>query len=241
MSDSGQIQDIPGSAPSATSSDNSSGNWRSVTAARIVVVGPTSGPGVASAIEELSLAAIGPVWRSDVTPSTGDHLWGLAQPHQLWLLTTDDGLASSITELGATVARAASGDQVRAAVLAWIDGRCRASEAAERNLLRENTILRRELNRALSVLGPTHQVLGLMPSVTIDQFRAERRPSAGLQPEDPHALMARRWHPIAAPEIQQLERELTELRDHVAAIERTRIMRWSRLPRSVYRRLRVSV
>jgi hypothetical protein len=237
MSDNGHTERVLTDRPAEN--DDAADTTRSVVGARIVLVGPTSGPGIPEVIDELRQADLGPISIAAGVPSSPDDpLWALAQPHQLWILTADDAAAAPLTDLGTTVVRVADGDDIRRAVLSWAAARCRSSEATERSLLRENTILRRELNRALSALGPTHQVLGLMPSVTIDQFRAERRPTTALHPDDPNALMSRRWNPNPAVDVHGLEQEIADLRGHLAAIEQTRVMRWSRLPRSVYRRMR---
>lgn len=172
-------------------------------------------------------------------PSPSSPLWHVVQPRHTWLLVdADAGLAAALTDLGARVDSVAA-DAVGAALIDAAAHARAVADAAVVDLMRENTILRRELNRALSALGPKHQILGLMPSTTIDDLRAERRPSVPMQPHDRSALMTHHAHPYATlSDVVELERETMELRDELAAIENTRVMRWSRMPRQLYRRLR---
>ncbi len=75
-----------------------------------------------------------------------------------------------------------------------------------------------------------------MPSVTLEQFQAERLPTMPLKPYDPDALMShRRSVMLSDNDAADLLDELEELRSELEAIRATRLMRWAAGPRRVYR------
>ena len=163
-------------------------------------------------------------------------LWQVAQPGQGWVTVGDQSmLASELVALGVHVDVVSDSTEIQNALLRHA---CRArvlSEGIAVEAMTEVTVLRREMNKALSALSSEHPILGLGPSATLDQLRSERWPE---QPSsDAGSLMLPRPNPSAAAEAD-LRGEIARLHDHISAVENTRLWRWSSAPRRVYRKLR---
>ncbi|MEO6157086.1 MAG: hypothetical protein ABIQ39_05595, partial [Ilumatobacteraceae bacterium] len=120
--------------------------------------------------------------------------------------------------------------------------RHRRADDQQVSAARELATLRRELNRAVSILGHKYRILGLMPTPTIEQLRSERHPTQVLQPGDPSALLAHKGHPHQPPDEisrqRRLELQVNRLQNEIDAIHGTKVFRWTRGPRVAYRRLR---
>ncbi len=174
---------------------------------------------------------------------SGDHCDALiesdpivVQPGQLWVL--DSANASTPTRSAALAALGAAPispipEQRWQDIAEHLSTRLTTSQHRHAAAVREGTVLRRELNRALSALDERHSILGLLPSPAIDEILASRSAQLALRPTDPAALMT---DVRSTPEHDS--REVEQLRAELEAINRTRLMRWSRAPRRVYGRLR---
>lgn len=178
-----------------------------------------------------------------VTPADLADLSVSVRPGQAWVIVGEQGEHRPLLEAlgqspGSTVIHSTR-DQVLAHLIEHAANRHRIVEDRLVDAMREITVLRRELNSALSALSPQHPVLGLMPSMTLDEFRAERHPAVPLRPADPGALMTSRQQPaLCDDEGLAIAAEVAELRNELAQIQNTRLMRWSAAPRKLYRSLR---
>ncbi len=166
-------------------------------------------------------------------------LVGLAQPGQLWILVGDHiGLEQDLRTASAVIIRS-SDDEIFRHLAEHAAERHRAADERLVNAMREIATTRRELNTALSALSARHPVLGLMPSVSQDQFRSERQPAVPLKPRDPNALMTERRRPnLSDDEVADLQDELRQLRQELEDIQSTRLVRWTAIPRMFYRSIR---
>lgn len=187
--------------------------------------------GVAAVDCDGQLVHAGPLDGGEPVP-----LWQVAQPGQGWVIVGDQSLlASELVALGAHVEVVPDSTDIPTALLRHA---CRArvlAEAITVEATTEVTVLRREMNKALSALSSQHPILGLAPSATLDELRAERWPEQTSS--DARSLMLLRPNPSAAAEAE-LRGEIARLHDHISAVENTRLWRWSSAPRRVYRKLR---
>lgn len=163
------------------------------------------------------------------------------QPGQLWLLGTELGddvtsCREAIESLGAFVEQFSDHAEIWQAIAAHLADEAALQRDCQIDLRRENTSLRRELNRALSALDDRHPILGLLPSASLDDVTANRQPRTPPTPRHARPLMS-----VLADvpgDLRSAQEEILDLREELAAIERTKVMRWSRLPRRLYARVR---
>ena len=99
------------------------------------------------------------------------------QPGHLWVVwrSSEDGLAdraAELADLGATMRAIDDRDEVLAVVATHFEQEARVQRRVHADLRRENTVLRRELHRALSALDERHPLLGLLPTATIEDLAA---------------------------------------------------------------------
>lgn len=180
-----------------------------------------------------------------VTPDDLLDLVTSGRPGQAWIIVGERGdhraLVEALNGSPSSTVIHSSHDQVLAHLVEHAANRHRIVDERLVDAMREITVLRRELNSALSALSPQHPVLGLMPSMTLDEFRAERHPAVPLRPADPEALMTSRQRPeLSDDEVVAIAAEVEDLRSELAQIQDTRVMRWSAAPRRLYRSLRRS-
>ena len=163
------------------------------------------------------------------------------QPGQLWLLGTEavDCIAAcreAIQSLGGVVEQVRDDVELWATIAAHLWRAAELQRESQIDLRRENTALRRELQRALSALDDRHPILGLLPSASIDDVTAHRQPRVPPTVGRERPLMS-----VIAEvpgDLRSAHDEILGLRDELAAIERTKLMRWSRVPRRLYARVR---
>lgn len=204
-----------------------------VAAAREVVVGAAQDGAMHLSLSGTTLAG------ATTTEGPTVPLWQAVQPGQAWVLSiADTALDHGLSALGAIVAHVRPGESVSVALLSAVRTQRDRDAARTRELAGDVTVLRRELNRALSALSPRHPILGLMPSATLDELDEARRETTVMRPDGPDALLE--WRPNPLEESDRLRSEVTLLEDELRAIQATRLFRWSNIPRQWYRRARRS-
>lgn len=157
------------------------------------------------------------------------------RPEQIWVVVGVHPSLEATVEAAGAVFVSCGTDDVITHLAHHAVARHRAVDERMVEAMLEITTLRRELNHAVSALSSAHPVLGLMPSMTIEQFNAERSPTVPLKPHDGDALMShRRSIPLSDEDAAQLLNEVEQLRSELEAIRATRLMRWAAGPRRVY-------
>lgn len=155
-----------------------------------------------------------------------------AQPKQLWIFGPESEDAaehclSRLSEAGASGVRVASTEDALIAIAAHAILLLTVQRESQAQIARELVTLRRELNRALSALSADHPILGLLNTRPLAEHHAV--PAAAMTV--PFGADRNSASSIDAAELQRLH-------DAIAAMENTKVMRWSRAPRRIYSRLR---
>ena len=163
------------------------------------------------------------------------------QPGQLWLLGTEAAddvtrCREAIESLGGVVMHFREDVEIWTAVAAHLWREAELQRESQIDLRRENTALRRELNRALSALDERHPILGLLPSASLDDVIANRQPRVPPSIGRERPLMS--LIAEVPGDLRSAQDEILGLREELAAIERTKLMRWSRLARQIYAQVR---
>ena len=163
------------------------------------------------------------------------------QPGQLWLLKANEvpdapALSEVIEALGARVESFDDNVEAWSTIASHFADDAALQRTEQVELRRENTALRRELHRALSALDDRHPLLGLLPSATLDDLAANREPRRlHWSPDESFPVSELAGLP---GNLEDAEREIRHLRKELQAVHRTKVMRWTRLPRRLYARVR---
>lgn len=178
--------------------------------------------------------------------TAADH-FGQAQPGQLWVFRPDSPLdrhehREQVSAAGGTIAHADSDETLVAVVLGHALDLLSTQRKAQKEMARELTTLRRELNRALSALSVRHPILGLLETRPPD----DHRPFPYVQwPADPGRSdrsavpfePTRYGEQVPAMSRAAMWAEMRRLYTALESFEQTKIIRWTRPLRRLYARL----